>query len=328
MLPSLRNAVLDANRALGALGLAPFTFGNASAIDRDRGLVVIKPSGVAYDAMTAADLVITDLSGNVVNGKLRPSSDLATHLVLYRAFDGIGGVVHTHSHFATAWAQARREIPCFGTTHADYFHGPVPLTEDLSADEIVVGIRDEHGHGDRPPLRGHRSVASAGRAGGQSCQLLLGPERRGSRADGGGARGGGTDGVPTRSRSTPTHRPSMPHCTTSTSCASTAPTRTTGRRNNLGGRASRTKALGRMLRIARMRRILPEGVQGKTRPARGSGLPVKPSRSVRRFPYREHPFHPEEPSILDAFSAAAISRNAGSTSPIAIGAEPGVPIAK
>ena len=87
--------------------------------------------------MTAADLVITDLSGNVVNGKLRPSSDLATHLVLYRAFDGIGGVVHTHSHFATAWAQARREIPCFGTTHADYFHGPVPLTEDLSADEIV-----------------------------------------------------------------------------------------------------------------------------------------------------------------------------------------------
>ncbi len=137
MLPFLRHAVLDANRAIGAAGLAPFTFGNASAIDRGRGLVVIKPSGVAYDAMTADDLVITDLDGNVVDGKLRPSSDLATHLVLYRAFDTIGGVVHTHSHFATVWAQARREIPCFGTTHADYFRGPVPLTQDLSGDEIV-----------------------------------------------------------------------------------------------------------------------------------------------------------------------------------------------
>ncbi len=137
MLPSLRQAVLEANRALGALSLAPFTFGNASAIDRGRGVVVIKPSGVAYDAMTADDLVIVDLDGNVIDGTLRPSSDCATHLVLYRAFDGIGGVVHTHSHFATAWAQARREIPCFGTTHADYFHGPIPLTEDLGAHEIA-----------------------------------------------------------------------------------------------------------------------------------------------------------------------------------------------
>lgn len=137
MLPTLRQTVLDANRALGALGLAPFTFGNASAIDREQGLVVIKPSGVPYDAMKAEDLVITDLDGKVVEGKLKPSSDLPTHLMLYRDFHAIGGVVHTHSHFATAWAQARREIPCFGTTHADYFHGPVPVTEPLAAREIA-----------------------------------------------------------------------------------------------------------------------------------------------------------------------------------------------
>ncbi len=138
MLEPLRTAVLDANRALGERGLAPFTFGNASAIDRDRGLVVIKPSGVAYDAMQPEDLVVTDLDGTTVEGHLRPSSDLPTHLVLYRAFHAIGGVVHTHSHFATAWAQARREIPCFGTTHADYFHGPIPVTEPLTPREIAA----------------------------------------------------------------------------------------------------------------------------------------------------------------------------------------------
>lgn len=137
MLSTLRQSVLDANRALGNLGLAPFTFGNASAIDREQGLVVIKPSGVPYDAMKAEDLVITDLDGKLVEGKLKPSSDLPTHLMLYRDFHAIGGVVHTHSHFATAWAQARREIPCFGTTHADYFHGPVPVTEPLAAHEIA-----------------------------------------------------------------------------------------------------------------------------------------------------------------------------------------------
>lgn len=137
-LSSLRTAVLDANRALGASGLAPFTFGNASGIDRGEGLVVIKPSGVAYDALTAGDLVVTDLDGHVVEGTLKPSSDLPTHLVLYRAFHMIGGVVHTHSHFATAWAQARREIPCFGTTHADYFRGAIPVTDALTAHEITV----------------------------------------------------------------------------------------------------------------------------------------------------------------------------------------------
>lgn len=135
---SLRESVFAANRILGDSGLAPFTFGNASGIDRERGLVAIKPSGVAYDQLTADDIVVTDLEGKVVEGSLRPSSDLPTHLVLYRAFHAIGGVVHTHSHFATAWAQARREIPCFGTTHADYFHGPIPVTEPLTEHETAT----------------------------------------------------------------------------------------------------------------------------------------------------------------------------------------------
>src|ERR1019366_776372 len=127
MLDGLRAEVLKANVELSRRGLAKHTFGNASVIDRATSRVVIKPSGVPYSTMTAADMVITDLDGKVVEGTLRPSSDLATHLELYRAFGAIGGVVHTHSHFATAWAQSLHEIPCLGTTHADYFRGAVPL---------------------------------------------------------------------------------------------------------------------------------------------------------------------------------------------------------
>jgi len=129
--------VLRANVELGRRGLAPFTFGNASAIDRARGLVVIKPSGVPYERLRAADLVVTDLDGHVVQGRLRPSSDLPTHLELYRAWPGIGGVVHTHSHYATVWAQACQEIPFYGTTHADYFNGPIPVTRPLTPKEIA-----------------------------------------------------------------------------------------------------------------------------------------------------------------------------------------------
>lgn len=136
LLESLRHAVLDANLELTRRGLVLYTFGNASGISRDEGLVVIKPSGVPYEEMTPAHLVVTDLEGKVVEGTLRPSSDLATHLVLYRAFPQIGGVAHTHSEYATAWAQARRAIPCLGTTHADYFHGPVPVTEAMTSAEI------------------------------------------------------------------------------------------------------------------------------------------------------------------------------------------------
>jgi len=135
-LATLRAAVLAANVEIGRRGLAPFTFGNASGIDRARDLVVIKPSGVAYESLSAADLVVTDLSGAIVEGSLRPSSDLPTHLVLYHAFEEIGGIVHTHSHFATVWAQSCREIPCLGTTHADYFHGPIPVTSHLTRDEV------------------------------------------------------------------------------------------------------------------------------------------------------------------------------------------------
>jgi L-ribulose-5-phosphate 4-epimerase len=135
-LDSLKEQVLEANLELVRAGLVVFTFGNASGIDRERGLVVIKPSGVDYARMSASDMVVTDLDGNVVDGKLRPSSDLATHLLLYKEFSSIGGVVHTHSEYATAWAQTGREIPAYGTTHADYFYGPVPVTEELTAEEI------------------------------------------------------------------------------------------------------------------------------------------------------------------------------------------------
>jgi L-ribulose-5-phosphate 4-epimerase len=136
LLEKLRAKVLEANLELVRRGLVIYTFGNASGVDREKGLVVIKPSGVPYDQMTPAHMVITDLEGRVVEGDLRPSSDLATHVALYRAFPSIGGVVHTHSRHATAWAQACRAIPCFGTTHADYFHGPVPVTDPLTPGEI------------------------------------------------------------------------------------------------------------------------------------------------------------------------------------------------
>jgi len=141
LLESLRHQVLEANREISRRGLAPHTFGNASGVDRTgrQPLVVIKPSGVDYAALSIADLVITDLDGNIVEGHLRPSSDLDTHTLLYREFAGIGGIVHTHSEFATAWAQACLPIPCLGTTHADYFHGPIPVTEPLTADEVSSG---------------------------------------------------------------------------------------------------------------------------------------------------------------------------------------------
>ena len=136
MLETLRAEVLEANLELVRRGLVIYTFGNASGVSREHGLLAIKPSGVPYDKMKPSDMVVTDLDGKIVEGTLRPSSDLDTHAALYRAFPTIGGVVHTHSRHATAWAQAPREIPCFGTTHADYFHGPVPVTEPLSAEEI------------------------------------------------------------------------------------------------------------------------------------------------------------------------------------------------
>jgi L-ribulose-5-phosphate 4-epimerase len=135
-LDELRDEVLAANLALPAHGLVTLTWGNASGIDRSRGLVAIKPSGVSYEAMTSSDIVIVDLDGNVVEGVRRPSTDTPTHVALYRAFDEIGGVVHTHSTWATSWSQAQREIPLLGTTHADLCAHPIPLTRGLTEAEI------------------------------------------------------------------------------------------------------------------------------------------------------------------------------------------------
>ena len=136
LLKKLREEVLEANLELVRKGLVLYTWGNASGVDREQGLVVIKPSGVDYDVLKAEDMVVTDLDGKIVEGTLRPSSDLDTHTLLYREFTQIGAVVHTHSEFATSFAQAGMPIPPFGTTHADYFYGPVPVTEALTDTEI------------------------------------------------------------------------------------------------------------------------------------------------------------------------------------------------
>ena len=136
LLADLRERVLEANLDLVRKGLVFSTFGNASGVAHGEGLIVIKPSGVPYEGMKPQHMVVTDLEGKVVEGKLRPSSDLPTHAALYRVFPSIGGIAHTHSEHATAWAQARLPIPCFGTTHADYFHGPIPLAEVMSDEEI------------------------------------------------------------------------------------------------------------------------------------------------------------------------------------------------
>ena len=136
MLEELKQKVYEANMLLPKYKLITFTWGNVSGIDRESGLFVIKPSGVEYDELKPEDMVVVDLEGNVVEGKYRPSSDTATHLELYKAFPELGGVVHTHSSYATSWAQAGRSIPCYGTTHADYIYGDVPCVRCLTKDEI------------------------------------------------------------------------------------------------------------------------------------------------------------------------------------------------
>ena len=147
MLDNLKKDVLEANLELSKRGLITYTWGNVSGIDRDSGLVVIKPSGVEYDAMTADDMVVVDLkTGKTVEGKWKPSSDTPTHLALYRAFPNIGGVVHTHSRFATSWAQAGKDIPPLGTTHGDYFYGAIPCTRKMTAEEIAGEYELETGN--------------------------------------------------------------------------------------------------------------------------------------------------------------------------------------
>ena len=146
MLEALKQEVFEANLSLVKHGLVIFTWGNVSAIDRASGLVVIKPSGVEYDVMKASDMVVVDLDGKVVEGDLRPSSDTPTHVALYKAFPNIGGVVHTHSTYATAWAQAGRDIPNIGTTHADYFHVDIPCTRDMKKSEVFGEYEKETGN--------------------------------------------------------------------------------------------------------------------------------------------------------------------------------------
>lgn len=136
MLEELKKEVYEANMLLPKYGLVTFTWGNVSGIDREKGLFVIKPSGVDYDKLTPDDMVVMDLEGNRVEGTLNPSSDTKTHLILYNRFPKIGGVVHTHSPWATSWAQAGRDIPCYGTTHADYIYGSVPCARNLNEEEL------------------------------------------------------------------------------------------------------------------------------------------------------------------------------------------------
>ncbi len=146
MVESLKEKVFQANLDLVKHGLVIFTWGNVSAIDREKGLVVIKPSGVSYEDMKAEDMVVLDLDGNIIEGTLKPSSDTPTHLALYKAFPEVGGIVHTHSTYATAWAQAGCDIPSIGTTHADYFSGAIPCTRKMTKEEVEGAYELETGN--------------------------------------------------------------------------------------------------------------------------------------------------------------------------------------
>ena len=145
MLKELKIEVYEANMLLPQYSLVTFTWGNVSGIDRERGLLVIKPSGVEYDKLTPDDMVVVDIYGNKIEGEYNPTSDTATHVVLYNRFPEIGGVVHTHSPWATSWAQAGRDIPCYGTTHADYFYGSVPCVRNLAKEEIETAYEKNTG---------------------------------------------------------------------------------------------------------------------------------------------------------------------------------------
>ena len=146
MLEELKKQVYKANMELPRYGLVTFTWGNVSGIDKESGLFVIKPSGVDYDKLTPEDMVVMDLQGNRIEGRYKPSSDTPTHLELYKAFPEVGGIVHTHSSYATSWAQAGRDIPCYGTTHADYIYGEVPCVRCLTAEEIEEAYEENTGH--------------------------------------------------------------------------------------------------------------------------------------------------------------------------------------
>ena len=174
MLEELKEKVFHANLELVKHGLVIFTWGNVSAIDHETGLVVIKPSGVSYDDMKAEDMVVVDLDGKVVEGRLKPSSDTPTHVVLYKAFPEIGGVVHTHSTYATAWAQAGCDIPNIGTTHADYFHDAIPCTADMTEAEVKGAYELETGNVIVKRFRRPEPCTYTGSIGQESWAFLLG----------------------------------------------------------------------------------------------------------------------------------------------------------
>ncbi|XQK53211.1 L-ribulose-5-phosphate 4-epimerase [Escherichia coli] len=172
----LKQQVFEANMELPRYGLVTFTWGNVSAIDRERGLVVIKPSGVAYETMKADDMVVVDMSGKVVEGEYRPSSDTATHLELYRRYPSLGGIVHTHSTHATAWAQAGLAIPALGTTHADYFFGDIPCTRGLSEEEVQGEYELNTKQSDYRNAGQRRAAAYAGNCGVSARAVRLGKD--------------------------------------------------------------------------------------------------------------------------------------------------------
>ncbi|HEC44330.1 MAG TPA: L-ribulose-5-phosphate 4-epimerase [Bacteroides sp.] len=155
MIEKLKEQVYKANLNLVKHKLVLFTWGNVSGVDRGKGLMVIKPSGISYDKMRQEDMVVLDFNGNVIEGSLKPSSDMATHLELYRNFPNIGGIVHTHSEWATSWAQAGRVIPAFGTTHADYFYGEIPCTRNLTKEEVESDYELETGKLIVESFKGH-----------------------------------------------------------------------------------------------------------------------------------------------------------------------------
>jgi len=195
VLEKLKQEVWEANMDLPRYGLVTFTWGNVSGFDRDSGLVVIKPSGVPYDKLRAEDLVVVDLEGNLVEGALKPSSDTPTHLVLYKAFPGIGGVVHTHSPWATSWAQAGRAVPAFGTTHADYYYGEIPCTRLMTREEIKGAYDEGNRQRHRRDDEWLGSPPNAGRSRERPCSLQLGQGCARRRAQRGRARRSRQDGL-------------------------------------------------------------------------------------------------------------------------------------
>ena len=220
MLEELKKKVYEANMELPRRGLVTYTWGNVSGIDREKGLFVIKPSGVEYDELRPEDLVVMDLSGKKVEGELNPSSDTKTHLVLYNAFPQLGGIVHTHSPYAVGWAQAGEDIPCFGTTHADYFYGPIPCARHLTQRS---SSRPSGSAASTPSLCPPSSASATAPSPGARTPRRPSTTRSCSR------RSQRWPCSPVRCAPTPCRRPSASR--TSTTCASTVPAPTTARRS-------------------------------------------------------------------------------------------------